>query len=208
MSEEQPEREFDAVLCDLDGVLRTWEPDFVAELEQRYGVPEGTLLATAYGPEVLQPAVTGEVSDDEWRRNVAAALLPTYGMDVATGLVADWSTPVGAVDEQVRELLAEVRSSGVRVGICANGTTRVEQDIAALGLADDVDAVVSSAALGVAKPEPAYYFAAALMLGVEADRCLFVDDTQVNVDVAKAVGMRAHLYENVNGLREALLGSE
>ncbi|MGH3096745.1 MAG: HAD family hydrolase [Streptosporangiales bacterium] len=204
MSEEQPERGFDAVLCDLDGVLRRWDPDFVADLEKRYGVPKGTLLATAFDPELLQPAVTGAVSDDEWRRNVAAALLPVYGMDVATGLVADWSAPVGTVDEGVRELLAGVRASGVRVGICTNGTTRLEQDIAALGLVDDVDAVVSSAALGVAKPEPAYFFAAALMLEVEAERCVFVDDTQVNVDVAKAVGMRAHLYEGVEGLRAAI----
>jgi putative hydrolase of the HAD superfamily len=191
----------EAVLCDLDGVLRLWDPEIVARAERRYGVPEGTLAATAFAPELLQPALTGAVSDDEWRRNIAVALLPEHGIDVVADLVADWSEPFGSVDPDVRALLAEVRASGVRVAIASNATTRLEADLAALGLAGDVDAVVSSARLGVAKPEPTFYFAAAKMVDTEAERCLFVDDTQLHVDVAKAVGMYGFHYTDVAALR-------
>lgn len=196
---------YDAVLCDLDGVLRLWDPDAERTLERRYGVPEGTVHATAFAPELLQPLVTGKVTDDEWRRNVAAALLPEYGRDAAIGLVTDWSASVGEVNVEVLELLREVRSSGVRVALATNQGDRLNQDLEALGLRDEVDAVVNSAELGVAKPEPTFFFAAALMVDAEVGRCLFVDDDPVNVEVAKAVGMHARLYTGVADLHTALL---
>ncbi|MBO0829720.1 MAG: HAD-IA family hydrolase [Streptosporangiales bacterium] len=191
----------EAVLCDLDGVLRVWDPHVTAEVERRYGVPEGTLAATAFAPELLQPALTGAVSDDEWRRTIAIALLPEHGIDVVADLVADWSESFGAVDRDVRTLLGEVRAAGVRVTIATNATTRLEADLAALGLTEEVDAVVSSARLGVAKPDPTFYFAAAKLADTEVDRCLLVDGTKVNVDVANAVGMHGYQYSEAPGLR-------
>lgn len=198
------ERPFDALLLDLDGVLRVWDPAVTAELERRYEVPEGTLNRTAFEPDLLHRAVVGELSDDEWRRSVAAALLPTYGIEVAADLVADWSEPRGSVDEDVRALVTRVRAAGVTVALTSNATTRLESDLDALDLTDVLDVVVSSARLRVAKPEPAFYFAAAQLAGVEVDRCLFVDDRAINVDVARAVGMQAHVYVDLADLEKTL----
>lgn len=204
MTKSTGERPFDALLLDLDGVLRVWDPSVTAELEHRYEVPEGTLHRTALEPDLLHRAVVGELSDDEWRRTVAAALLPTYGIEVATDLVADWSEPFGAVDEEVRALVSRVRDAGVTVVLASNATTRLESDLDALDLVDLIDVVVSSARLRVAKPEPTFYFAAAQMASVEVDRCLFVDDEAINVDVARAVGMQAHVYVGIGDLEETL----
>ncbi|MQA05159.1 MAG: HAD-IA family hydrolase [Streptosporangiales bacterium] len=198
------ERAFDAVLCDFDGVLRRHDDAAVEQLEGKYGVPPGTLLATAMAEELLRPAILGEVSDDEWRRNVAVQLLPEYCIEVATDLVADWSGLVGAVDPQVRALLAEVRAAGVRVVLMSNATTRLEDELEVLGIAGDIDIVVSSARLGVAKPEPAAYFAAAQLAEADVTRCLFVDDAAINVEVAQAVGMQGHVYTGADELRTAL----
>ncbi|MQA17841.1 MAG: HAD-IA family hydrolase, partial [Pseudonocardiaceae bacterium] len=137
---------------------------------------------------------------------IAARLLPAYGIEVAADLVTDWSELVGTVDAEVRALLAEVRAGGVRVALVSNATTRLEDDLAVLGVAGEVDVVVSSARLGVAKPEPAFYFAAAQLAEVEAHRCLFVDDAAVHVEVAQAVGMQGHLFQGAAGLRAALDG--
>lgn len=199
---EQPALE--AVLCDVDGVLRHHDVAAVAELEEKHGVPVGTIVATAFTDELLQPAILGEVSDDEWRRNVAAELLPEHGIEVAAELVAAWSGLVGAVDRQVREVLAEARAAGVRVVLVSNATTRLEDELEVLGLTSEVDVVVSSARLGIAKPEPAIYFAAAQLAEVDVADCLFVDDTAINVEVAQAVGMKGHLFADADGLRAAL----
>ena len=57
------------------------------------------------------------------------------------------------------------------------------------------DAVLEAAAMGVLKPDPAAFTAAAAALGEDPRRCLFVDDLAANLAGARAVGMSAQLFE-------------
>lgn len=194
-----------AVLCDLDGVLRLWDDAVTADLERAYGIAPGTLASVAYDPERLTPAVTGTVSDTEWRLGVAAALVDDLGStDRAAAFVADWSSPLGVVDEEVRDLLAAVRHRGARVVLVSNATTRLETDLSVLGLHAEVDAVVSSARVGAAKPDKDFYLRAAEAADVPAEHCLFVDDTEAYLAPARALGMAVHHYRDAEGLRDAL----
>jgi 2-haloacid dehalogenase len=54
------------------------------------------------------------------------------------------------------------------------------------------------------KPDPAIYYLALRRFGLKADEALFVDDRAINVDGAEAVGMRAHLFTDAEGLRTRL----
>lgn len=56
-------------------------------------------------------------------------------------------------------------------------------------------ALLSSAAIGCHKPEPAAYMAAAAALDLEPAACAFVDDLPQNVEAAAAVGMRPVLLD-------------
>ncbi|MQA96472.1 MAG: hypothetical protein GEV11_18145 [Streptosporangiales bacterium] len=93
---------FGAVLCDLDGVLRLWDPDIMPRLEGAHGVPEGTLAAAAFAPACLMPAITGTITDEEWRADIAGQLTLTHGAATAQALVAGWTAIPGRVDEAVR----------------------------------------------------------------------------------------------------------
>ena len=77
-------------------------------------------------------------------------------------------------------------------------------DLALLGLNSLVDDVVSSAVLGVVKPDRRIYEVAAERVGAAVDRCLFVDDRQENVDAAVALGMTGVLYRRPDDLEAAL----
>src|SRR5882724_6971438 len=68
---------YDAVLCDIDGVLRHWPP--ARDLEQAHGLPAGAFAAAAFAPARLQPAITGQVTDEQWRSTVVADLAENYG---------------------------------------------------------------------------------------------------------------------------------
>jgi putative hydrolase of the HAD superfamily len=195
-----------AVLVDVEGVLRVWDAGEVAAIERRYGVPVGTVDAVALAPDRLGPALLGAVSDEQWRASVVAALVPVCG-DAASAidLVADWSARLGRVDEEAAGLVAEARTR-VPVGFVVNGTTRLELDLVVLGLADAADAVVSSARVGVAEPAAAIYQLASGMLGVAPQRCLYVGADPSHVAGAERVGMTGHLYEGVGGLRKVLSG--
>lgn len=60
-----------AVLLDLDGVVRFFPPEDEADACVAAGLPPGSVLETAFRPGNLDPAISGSVRDDEWRRAVA-----------------------------------------------------------------------------------------------------------------------------------------
>ncbi|MGW7610479.1 hypothetical protein ACWGKW_24995 [Streptomyces sp. NPDC054766] len=55
---------YEAVLCDVDGVLRRW-PAADAIEHDAHGLPVGALAAAVFAPARVQPAVTGEVTDEQ-----------------------------------------------------------------------------------------------------------------------------------------------
>ncbi len=193
---------YDALLCDVDGVLRHW-PN-AGELERVNGLPVGAVAASAFAPERLEPAITGAVTDEEWRASVAADLAETFGSVArADAAVAAWSALVPRVDLDVIGLLADVRPAATIV-LVTNATTRLEADLADQGLDRVADLVINSARVGVAKPDPRIFHIAAERAGASLDRCLMIDDTQVNVVAARSIGMAARQYRTIDDLRSAL----
>jgi putative hydrolase of the HAD superfamily len=57
------------------------------------------------------------------------------------------------------------------------------------------DAVVEASRLGVHKPDPEAFRAAAAHIGERPDRCLFVDDLQVNLRGAREARMHTRLFD-------------
>ncbi|GAA2284423.1 haloacid dehalogenase [Nonomuraea roseoviolacea subsp. roseoviolacea] len=173
---------FDAVLCDLDGVLRQFDHAVQADIEARYGLP---LMRTAFDPALIKPAILGETTEQEWADAIAVAL----GDDErARQAVAEFMEVPFWVDEEVRALLAKAQEH-VPVVLVTNAMDTVEEHLDRLGLTYFADAVVSSARVGVAKPDRRIYELAAELAGAAPERCLFVDDRLENVEGARSLGM-------------------
>ena len=66
------------------------------------------------------------------------------------------------------------------------------------------DAVVPSEEAGFVKPEPDAYLITAEKLGVKPGECVMVDDRQICVAGAEAVGMQAVLYQSLPQLKTDL----
>ncbi|MGP4051441.1 HAD-IA family hydrolase [Streptomyces sp. 2A115] len=197
-----PSLPYAAVLCDIDGVLRHWPADH--EIEHAHGLPRGALAAAAFAPARVHPAVTGAITDEQWRSAVAADLAEAYGSQKqARAAVAAWTELVPLVDLELVALLTRVRAVA-SVALVSNGTTRLEQDLARQGLDGLAHTVVNTARIGIAKPDPRVYRIAAERVGTGPDRCLFVDDTEANVTAAREAGMAGLHYRQLEQLREAL----
>jgi 2-haloacid dehalogenase len=54
------------------------------------------------------------------------------------------------------------------------------------------------------KPDPAIYYLALDRFGLKPKEALFIDDREINVEGARAVGMQAHLFTSAQELRERL----
>ena len=54
------------------------------------------------------------------------------------------------------------------------------------------------------KPDPAIYYLALDRFRLKPAEALFIDDRQINVEGAEAIGMKAHLFTDAPGLRRRL----
>ncbi|MBU8977089.1 HAD-IA family hydrolase [Lysobacter sp. MMG2] len=88
--------------------------------------------------------------------------------------------------------------------LVTNATSRLPQDLAALGLTPFFHGVANSSALGTAKPDAAIFHAALALAGVAAHEALFVDDSSRNVAAAGALGIHARRFEGPATLRALL----
>jgi putative hydrolase of the HAD superfamily len=192
------------LIVDLDGVLRTWEQRSFSVLEERNGLPAGSMAAVAFDDVRLMPAITGVVSDEEWRAGIQAELVGRYGPGGASAVEA-WSQYPGELVPEVVTLVARQRPGRV-VAVLTNATSRLSDHLDALGLRALVDIVFSSAELGVAKPDPAVFALVCRALDVDPRECALVDDTPANTVAAAALGMTTHLYRTPDALATFLAG--
>jgi putative hydrolase of the HAD superfamily len=196
-------RPFDAILCDIDGVLRRWPS--IEPIERAHGVAPGTLFGAAFAPHRLLPAITGQVTDAQWRASVIEDLADSGELtaETARALVAAWSAMRAVPDENVVALL-ELAREVVPVALVSNATDRLEADLIDAGLSGFVDNLVNTSRIGFAKPDPRVYAYAAEQVGVPVRRCLFVDDTVGHVEAARAAGMQALHFREAADLDNAL----
>ncbi|MGV9306989.1 HAD family hydrolase [Nonomuraea sp. NPDC003727] len=188
---------YDAVLSDLDGVLRQFDHAVQADIEARYGLP---LMKTAFAPDRILPAVLGHITEAQWVESIAEAL---GGDERARQAATEFAQVPFWVDEEVRALLAEAQQR-VPVILVTNAMDTLEAHLDLLGLTHFADAVVSSARVGLAKPDPRIYELAAEIAGVAPARCLFVDDRTENVAAARALGMIGVHFTAPDDLADAL----
>jgi putative hydrolase of the HAD superfamily len=192
------------LILDLDGVLRRWDPAIVTDAEADHGLPAGALARAAFGdPTRLMQAVTGRLTDAQWRRAIADELAAAYG-DAGRDAVAQWSVPAGAVHTEVLALVRRERARRT-VAILSNATDRLDDDLLRLGLHGEVDVVFNSAVLGHAKPGHRVFREVCARLDAAPGDCAFVDDSLQNVTAAVEVGLAGHHFTTVDGLR-AFLG--
>jgi len=174
-----------ALLLDLDGVLRHYDGAVDAVIEDRHLLEPGAIFQAAMSPDRYRTLVSGGWSRAEWLADVGAAL------GLTESDVDELAAYRGYLDREVLEFVREVRAAGVPVALCSNAPRDLAEDLAQLGIAEDFDAVVNSSDLGYAKPQPEYFQAACVSVRTVPRYCLFVDDSQRNVEGARRVGIAA-----------------
>jgi putative hydrolase of the HAD superfamily len=95
---------------------------------------------------------------------------------------------------EVAGTLARLRAQGARLAVVSNWDVSLHDVLERTGLRRLVDAVVISAELGVAKPDPAIFRAALERLGADAAGAVHVGDSlEADVAGARAAGLEAVL---------------
>lgn len=177
---------------DIDGVIRHYDPPDA--IEARWGLEPGTLTAAAFDAELGRRLTTGEISRQTRVREVGERV-------GCPGAALEWLSRPGHVDHSVLAIIDDLRARGRRVALFSNGSDELATELAALNITHRVDGVVNSAEIGLAKPDASAFMRACELVGTDPRCTAFVDDSEVNVDAASALGMTAHRYTDVVALR-------
>ena len=196
----------DAVFFDVDFTLirpgRRFQGCGYAEACARRGIPVDPALfdaAVSRAAEVLGTA--GGAYDAELFVRYTARLIELMGgrspavEDVARELHAAWGEHEHFdLFEDARETLVDLAARGVRLGLISNSHRCLESFQAHFALDGLLTATVSSALLGVMKPDPRIFQAALDKTGVVPARAVMVGDSLAHdVQGARAAGMRGIL---------------
>jgi putative hydrolase of the HAD superfamily len=115
------------------------------------------------------------------------------------GLLADAQPNVAIIDAAKR-----ARQAGVRTGVITNSWgTEPYNPYEDFDLHRRFDAVIISGEVRLRKPESAIYALAAERLGLPPAACVFVDDVELNLPPARALGMATiHHVDNATTLHQ------
>jgi HAD superfamily hydrolase (TIGR01509 family) len=104
---------------------------------------------------------------------------------------------------EASEVLEEVRSRGIPMGVVSNWPPTLEATLEAAGLRQYFDVIVVSGVVGYAKPHPEIFRLALSQLNVPPERALFVGDSiELDVEGPAAAGMSSILIDREQRLGE------
>ena len=142
-----------------------------------------------------------------WRkivRNASLNLDPKAIDDLKSWDARMWTTqnPVMLAWQQ------NLKQHGVLTAILSNmGDSVLENMQREFDWLSNFDVLLWSFQLKMAKPDPAIYHHALEKLGTRPEETLFIDDKNVNIEAARALGINAILFSTVDHLRKDLIAT-
>jgi putative hydrolase of the HAD superfamily/hydrolase len=187
----------------LEPALRRWAEldgfDFDSYLEAVLKWLPSETAAAEFNP--VHALERGQIAVPDFERKLASMLVRHDGTPVpAEGLIER----MFAHFEHQPAMAALVRRAherGIKTALLSYSWGNTYPRDTWDGMFDDL---VISGEVGLRKPEPEIFRLAAGRLGLEPAECVFVDDLQLNVDGARAVGMTAILHTEYDQTRRAL----
>ncbi|WP_158920176.1 HAD-IA family hydrolase [Streptomyces sp. NBRC 109706] len=181
------EPRFDGVIFDFFGVLTFNMVEVISYFEDRERLARGTFLrawADPRGQELFRQLELGKISQTEWNSGFAALI----GVE-PDNLMARYLHDAFPA-HQVLSAARQARAAGIKTAVLSNSLGREPYDpYAGFDLYGTFDAVVLSAEHGVRKPDPDIFRLVLDKLGVSAERCLFLDDSEQNLAAAHGLGL-------------------
>jgi 2-haloacid dehalogenase len=193
----------EAVIFDLGGVLIEWDPRHL----YRELLPDEPAVER-FLAEVCTPAWNARQDEGRSFDEGVAELIDLHpGQEELIRAYADrWEEMLRGEIEGSAALLAELDTAGVPLFALTNWSTEtfpIAQE--RFGFLRRFRDIVVSGREGVAKPDPRLFEIAVRRFGVAPSRCLYVDDSEANVEVAARLGFVVERFVDTTRLRRRMV---
>lgn len=109
------------------------------------------------------------------------------------------------LDQGMLDWVSQLRAKGIKTGLLSNMPSDLVTYLRAnCGWMENFAFKTFSSEVGMIKPDPAIYEHALHGLGVSASESLFVDDREINIQAARALGIHAIQFSSIAQLKDDL----
>lgn len=187
-----------AVISDFGGVLTTPLLRSFLAFQNETGIATEALglamqrIADRDGAHPLFELETGRMTEADFLDQIADELEPELGHRPDMHRFREIYFKALDPNEPLIELMRNVRDRGYRMALLTNNVREWEPYWRSMMPVDEVfELVVDSGFVGMRKPDPEIYELTVERLGdgIAPAECLFIDDTEINVEAARALGM-------------------
>ena len=147
----------------------------------------------------------GSITDDEVKEKICARLPQDLG-EVACKVYDNWINSLTPVPN-MKELISDIKKSGKKVYLLSNISRGFAQNYKntkwIAEILENFDGLVFSGPIGIVKPSAEIFEHLLCKYNLKAEECLFIDDSQKNINGAAASGINGYLFDgNAQKLRE------
>jgi putative hydrolase of the HAD superfamily len=194
---------FDVILFDVGGVLLTngWDHAERAALVEQFHLDRAAL--EAHHAKAFEPWERGEITLDEYLDAAVFYEPRSFSHEEFFNAICAQSKELP--DSAICTLKELAASDKCIVGALNNEARETHEfRMEKFGLRKYLKFTFTSCYMGLRKPDPNIYRRALGILGMPAERSLFIDDRLENVAAAAAVGMKAIRFTGADALRRDL----
>ena len=147
----------------------------------------------------------GDLSAETYWRRFAEDAGTTLNASQLQGLYERDVTMWARLNPDMLAWLSTLSSAGMKTAVLSNmHMGMVQHARQAFRWLDTVDFATFSAEVRLIKPDPAIYEHCLRGLGAAASDCLFIDDREVNIAAARAMGIHGVQFQSIEQLRNEL----
>jgi len=192
------------VISDFGGVLTTPLVQSFAAVQDETGIPFERLaeamaaIQERDGRHPLFELETGRLTEADFLRKLTDELEPMLGHRPALHRFREIYFEALHPNEPMIDLMRGAKAGGFRMGLLTNNVREWEPLWRSMLPVDEIfEVVVDSGFVGCRKPDREIYDLTLERMGdPPPERCLFIDDTDVNCDAARGLGMSAVHYQH------------
>lgn len=182
----------DTVFFDWGGVIANDPgPDFLSQLLRDIGASEQQVeeIYTTYMRRFMRGEISERAYWEELRNN--------YGFSIHDSISDEFQKWRGLVkNDDVFALVDAAKAKGMQTAILSNLIEPTYNVLQQAGYFERFDKVIASCKVGYAKPQEEIYRIALKELNTTAERSIFIDDKQINLDPADKMGFTTILAQN------------
>jgi putative hydrolase of the HAD superfamily len=182
----------DTIFFDWGGVVAN-DPgdDFLGQLLKNVGATDKQIAAIF--ETYMKRFMRGQITEQEYWQEIKS----NFGLSIPDTISDEFMKWNGlTANQDVLDLISELKQSGLKVAILSNVIEPTYNVLKKAGYYDLFNETIASCKVGFAKPEREIYQISLDKLSTTADKSLFIDDKQRNLDPASQMGFSVILAEN------------